>query len=110
MAFTRRADAVGAGGTGSGWVVVPIDTTTNQVLPAIPVGMEPYNFALTPNGKVLFVLDEGGGTKGARGGDITPIDTSTDQPEPPILPNTVPTSMVMTPNGKTLYVTDDGSV
>jgi len=99
-----------AGGTGPGGAVIPIETSTDRVLPAIPVGLEPSAFAMTPNEKVLFVLDEGGGTTGAQGGDITPIDTLTDQTGAPILPDTAPTSMVMTPNGKTLYVTDDGFV
>jgi DNA-binding beta-propeller fold protein YncE len=49
--------------------------------------------AITPNGKTLYVVNEGSGTKPGR-------------PLRPITVGRVPTSIVITPNGTTAYVSN----
>ena len=46
-----------------------IDTATNQVVATVPVGQRPWNMALTPDGKKLYVAN-------GRSNSVTVIDTA----------------------------------
>ena len=45
-----------------------IDTRTNQVVATVPVGQRPWNMALTPDGKKLYVAN-------GRSHNVSVIDT-----------------------------------
>ena len=78
--------------------VTPIRTATNTALPAIPVGHQPFDMAVTPNGRTLYVLNSGGDT-------VTPIRVATNTAGAPIPVPHQPFTLAVTPDGKTLYVT-----
>ncbi|MGO9849310.1 MAG: YncE family protein, partial [Methylocella sp.] len=69
-----------------------------QHLPSIPVGHQPFDMAVTPNGRTLYVLNSGGDT-------VTPIRVATNTAGVPIPAPHQPFTLAITPNGKTLYVT-----
>jgi YVTN family beta-propeller protein len=46
-----------------------IDTASNQVVATVPVGQRPWNMALTPDGKKLYVAN-------GRSNSVTVIDTA----------------------------------
>jgi YVTN family beta-propeller protein len=46
-----------------------IDTASNQVVATIPVGQRPWNMALTPDGKKLYVAN-------GRSNSVSVIDTA----------------------------------
>jgi YVTN family beta-propeller protein len=54
---------------GSQGTVTPINTATNTPGRVIKTGHEPFEIAITPNGKTAYVTNLGSGT-------ITPIDTA----------------------------------
>jgi len=81
-----------------GDTVTPIRTATNTALPPIPVGDEPFDMAVTPNERTLYVLNSGGDT-------VTPIRVATNTAGAPIPAPHQPFTLAITPNGKTLYVT-----
>ena len=79
-------------GSGS---VTPIDTATNTAGTPIPVGLDPYFMASTPNGKTLYVVSS------AR---VTAISTATGKVKAVIRDIDEPGPIAITPNGRTAYV------
>jgi YVTN family beta-propeller protein len=62
------------------------------------VGHKPFDIAVTPNGRTLYVLNSAGDT-------VTPIRVATNTPRAPIPVPHQPFTLVVTPDGRTLYVT-----
>ena len=79
-----------------------IDSSTNSVVGAIPVGGEPVDVAVTPDGRYAWVVD-------GSGGSVSVIDTKTRQVvQGPITVGTAPRGIAITPNGGRAYVTNSG--
>jgi YVTN family beta-propeller protein len=76
----------------------PSSIPTAKAIPEIPVGHQPFDMAVTPNGRKLYVVNSGGDT-------VTPIRVSTNTAGTPIPVPHQPFTLAVTPNGKTLYVT-----
>ena len=84
--------------------VIPVDTAAETAGRPVTVGIWPVDIAVTPDGKIAYVVNE-------RSGTVTPINTATDTPGAPIPVAGGPNSIVITPDGKSAYVTCyDGSV
>ncbi|MFI5053447.1 MAG: hypothetical protein ACHQDE_03720 [Acidimicrobiia bacterium] len=81
--------------------VTPIDLTTNTPGVPIPVGKEPEEIAITPDGKTAYVANYSSGT-------VTPIDLATNTAGTAILVGAEPYGIRITPDGKTAYVTNVG--
>ncbi|HSZ31003.1 MAG TPA: putative Ig domain-containing protein [Pseudonocardiaceae bacterium] len=79
--------------------MTPIATATNTPGPPIPVGSEPNEITITPDGKTVYVANAGSDT-------VTPIATATNTPGPPITTGNSPRAMATTPDGDTSYVTN----
>ena len=85
--------------------VTPIATATNTAGSPITTGNQPFDIAITPNGKTAYVAN--GAYVGP--GTVTPIATATNTAGPPITTGTEPQDIAITPDGKTAYVTNAGS-
>jgi YVTN family beta-propeller protein len=81
--------------------VYPLDTATNTVGTAIPVGSSPWPIAITPDGATAYVAN-------SASNNVTPIDTSTNTPGTPIAVGSGPQSIAITPDGTTAYVGQRG--
>jgi YVTN family beta-propeller protein len=77
--------------------VTPIMTAANKALKPIKVGRDPRFFAITPDGKTIYVSI-------SRSGTVTPIDTATGKVLAPIKVGGPPGSIAITPDGRTAYV------
>jgi YVTN family beta-propeller protein len=64
-------------------VVTPINTATNTAGQPIKVGEYPFALAITPNGKVLEVVNQ-------RSNSVTPINIATNRAGKPISVGTGP--------------------
>src|SRR5450631_3204224 len=88
----RRARRVTAyvisGGSGVPGTVTPIRTATNTAGPPITVGNQPFDIAITSNGKTVYVT---GGTN-----SVTPILTATNTAGPAITVGIGPTAIAIT--------------
>jgi YVTN family beta-propeller protein len=82
--------------------VYPLDTATNTVGTAIPVGSSPWPIAITPDGATAYVAN-------SASNNVTPIDTSTNTPGAPIAVGSGPQSIAITPDGTTAYVGNSGA-
>ena len=80
--------------------VTPIDTATEIARRPIKVGTLPSLFVMSPNGKLLYILDTSPSGDGKAIG-ITPIDTVTDSAGGPI--DVAAEKVVFAPNGKVAY-------
>ena len=103
LAFCSSASARDAyvANSGNGTVSV-IDTSTNSVAGAIPVGGEPVDIAITPSGRYAWVVD-------GAGGSVSVIDTTTRAVvQGPIGVGLAPRGIAITPNGGRVYVTNSG--
>ena len=103
LAFCSSASARDAyvANSGNGTVSV-IDTSKNAVVGAIPVGGEPVDVAITPNGLNAWVVD-------AAGNSVSVIDTRTRSVvQGPISVGLAPRGIAITPNGGRVYVTNSG--
>lgn len=79
-----------------------IDTATNQIVGSpIPAAPSPYTMAITPNGKTLYMVGDGGA--------ITVIDTQTNQPVTTIPLGFSAGTIAISPDGKTAYITEQGA-
>ena len=87
-----------AGGPGT---VTPIRTATNTALAPITVGQDPRAFAITPDGKTIYVTNYQSGT-------VTPIRTATNTALAPITVGRYPWPIAITPDGSTAYVLNNG--
>jgi len=85
--------------------IIPIATATNSPEKAIKVGLTvggPYQMAITPDGKTLYVISFNKG--GAGPSYVIPIATATNTPGKPIkIENADTVGIVMNPDGKTVY-------
>jgi YVTN family beta-propeller protein len=87
--------------SGNGTVSV-IETSTNGVVGEVPVGGEPVDVAITPDGRYAWVVDGSGGT-------VSAIDTRTRTVvQGPIGVGAAPRGIAITPNGGRVYVTNSG--
>jgi DNA-binding beta-propeller fold protein YncE len=55
---------------------------------------------MTPDGRTLYVADNGG--------TVTPVNVATGTPGTPIKVRPGPVALAVTPDGRTLYVASDG--
>ena len=91
------AYVTGGGNTG---VVTPISLATSTVLNPIPVGSNPAAIALTPDGRTLYVVNQGSGT-------VTAIDTVTNTVLSTINVGSsegLPAVIAVAPDGTTAYI------
>ncbi len=87
--------------SGDGTVSV-INSSTNAVIGAIPVGGEPVDVAITPDGRYAWVVD-------ASGNSVSVIDTKTRSVvQGPIAVGLAPRGIAITPNGGRAYVANSG--
>ena len=107
-AKTLYVVAVGGDEDGSPGSVIPIATATDRPGRPIAVGTSPQAIAITPNGKMAYVLNgiDAATTPETTPATVTPIDLATCTALHPIKVGTLPLSMTMSPNGKLLYVVD----
>lgn len=107
-AKTLYVVVVGGDEDGSPGSVIPIATATDRPGRPIAVGTSPQAIAVTPNGKMAYVLNgiDAATTPETTPATVTPIDLATDTALRPIKVGTLPISMAMSPNGKLLYVVD----
>ena len=70
--------------------VTPITIATNKAGPAIRVGTDPENIAITPDGRTVYVTNYDSGT-------VTPISTATNKPGHAIRTGTRPFAIAITP-------------
>lgn len=77
--------------------VQAVDTATNQVVATIPVGRDPLNLALAPNGKRVYVANSVDNT-------VSVIDTRTDTVIDTIAMPVHPAAIVVSPNSRRVYV------
>jgi YVTN family beta-propeller protein len=93
------------------WVVNPDDNSVtvinvqndaNQKVAEIPVGIEPQNLAIHPNGHVVYVSNTVSGT-------VSVIDATSRYVVDTIRVGTEPYGLALTPNGRKLYVANERS-
>ena len=99
---------VGSDEDGSPGRVVPVATDNYTVGKAIAVGTDPQAIAITPNGRMAYVLNgsDAATTPATMPVTLTPIDLVTRAALHPVPVGTLPLSMTMSPNGKLIYVVD----
>jgi predicted alpha-1,2-mannosidase len=85
--------------------ITPIDPATGAIGPDIPVGQEPRDAVITPQGTQLYVADRGGQS-------VTVIDTRTQQVTATVAAGHSPDGLAVSPDGKTVWVAnyDDGTI
>ncbi len=77
--------------------VIHVQNDANQKVAEIPVGVEPQNVAIHPNGQIVYVSNTVSGT-------ISVINAASRQIVRTILVGTEPYGIALTPNGRKLYV------
>ena len=77
--------------------VINVQNDANQKVAKIPVGDEPQNLAIHPNGQVVYVSNTVSGT-------ISVIDAASRRVVDTIRVGTEPYGIALTPNGRKLYV------
>ena len=77
--------------------VINVQNDANQKVAEIPVGDEPQNLAIHPNGRVVYVSNTVSGT-------ISVIDAASRRVVDTIRVGTEPYGIALTPNGRKLYV------
>jgi len=86
----------------SAGTVTPISTATNKAGKPIKVGKDPFDLAITPNGKVVEVVNQLSNT-------VTPIFTATNRAGKPTPVGSRPWAVAITPDSRTAYVANNGS-
>ncbi len=79
-----------------------IDTATNTVVATIPVGVNPFGVAITPDGTRAYVTDVSSNT-------VSVIDTATNTVVATIPVGVIPRGVAITPDGTRAYATNEGS-
>src|SRR5262249_19709609 len=79
--------------------VINVQNDANQKVAEIPVGDEPNNLAITPNGQTVYVANTISGT-------VSVINTASRQVVGTISVGAEPYGIALTPNGTKLYVTN----
>jgi DNA-binding beta-propeller fold protein YncE len=82
--------------------VTPVDLSSGQPLPPIPVGVGPLAIALTPDDKFAVVTLQG--TPTSPGHQVQEINLSTLAVSPAVNVGTNPQSLAISPDGHTAYV------
>src|SRR5262249_27875575 len=82
--------------------VTPIDLATMTPGAPIPLGTNPLEVAITPDGKTALVTIRGDNT-------VTPVDVGTMTAGAPIPVGPRPFGLAVTPDGKTALVTNNGN-
>ncbi len=85
----------------NGASVTVIDSSTGKALSTIPIGKQPTDVAITPDGKTAYIANGGDGT-------VTPFDVRSGNAAPAIKVGNDPTGVAVTPDGKTVYVSNGG--
>lgn len=83
--------------------VTPIDTASNIAARPINVGTLPTSMLMSPNGKLIYVLDTSPSENG-EATEITPIETATNRAGPPI--KVAARAVAFAPNSETAYATN----
>jgi YVTN family beta-propeller protein len=82
-----------------------IDTASNTVTATIPVGINPFGVAVTPDGSKVYVASSFG-QFGRNFSGILVIDTASNMRTPGIPVSGIPVGVAVTPDGKKVYVAD----
>jgi YVTN family beta-propeller protein len=96
-AMARSAYVANSGGG----TVSAIDTATNLLIATIPVGTEPVDVAIVPDGTRAYVVNKGDGT-------VSVIDTATNAVVATIPVGSEPRGVAIAPNGARAYVANSG--
>lgn len=101
-----------------GGTVSVLDAASFKKIAAVPVGREPHNVQISPDGKLAWVTNNGeqamrGMGKGGRaamksGGEVWAIDTESQAVVAKIPVGKHPAHVVLTPDGRFAYVTNGG--
>ncbi|HII91403.1 MAG TPA: PKD domain-containing protein [Methanosarcina sp.] len=78
-----------------------IDTANNKVTATVPVGSDPSNVAITPDGKKVYVTN-------LDSDDVSVIDTATNKVIATVPVETWPCGIAGSPDGKKVYVANEG--
>jgi YVTN family beta-propeller protein len=97
---SASARSVYVADSGDGTVVV-FDSTTHAVTAAIPVGGEPVDVAITPNGARAYVANKSNGT-------VVVIDTGTNSVIGSIPAGLEPVGIAAAPDGHSVFVANSG--
>jgi YVTN family beta-propeller protein len=79
-----------------------IDPSTNTVTATVPVGSDPVQTVLTPNGATGYVLNTGAGM-------VSVLNTATNSITATLKVGLLPARAAITPDGSSVYVTNSGS-
>ena len=98
-----RAYVTTTGSVGTSDFVSVIDTVTNNVVAKIPVGLSPFDIAITPDGARAYVANQG------ISNFVSVIDIATNSVVETIPGGRTPVGVAITPDGTRAYVTNDFS-
>jgi YVTN family beta-propeller protein len=79
--------------------VAVIDTATNRVVATVPVGSGPWEPAVTPDGKHVYVTNFGTGNDPAIASNVSVIDTATNTVVATVPVGNEPFGVAITPDG-----------
>jgi YVTN family beta-propeller protein len=79
-----------------------IDPSTNSVVATVPVGRDPVETVLAPNGTTAYVLNTGAGT-------VSVLNTAINSVTATLRVGLLPGHAAVTPDGSSVYVTNTGS-
>ena len=82
---------------------VSVLDSTNTVIATVPVGTAPTGVAANPNGKWVYVANNGSN-------NVSVIDTATNKVVSTITVGTSPTAVAVNPSGTRTYVTNTGNI
>ena len=86
-----------------------ISTATNTIIATVPVGINPFLVAVSPNGNTVYVSNNS--YTSPSNGSISVISTATNTVIATIaLGSNDPAGLAVTPDGSKLYVTNTGNV
>ena len=86
-----------------------IDTKTNRVVGSISVGEGPHAVAISPNGKIAYVINEFFGRNGDYWSRVRLIETQTGRVVGSNRVGVKPNAIALSPDGKTAYVVNCSS-
>jgi YVTN family beta-propeller protein len=85
-----------------------IDGLSNQLVTAVPVGIQPAGIATTPSGDFVYVANSHGPDT-TNPATVSEIDTSTNTVSATIVVGAYPLSLAVHPDGSKLYVSNNGA-
>jgi YVTN family beta-propeller protein len=83
-----------------------INTTSNTVTATIPVGLEPWGVAVSPDGSKVYITNE---NSNFVPGTVSVIDTATNMVTATIPVGQAPEGIAVTPDGRKVYVANISS-